>query len=298
VARPYVKSIKTQEAKDIFGRLSQSNQYQVTFSGLPEKVVKNIESKTGIRNVFDYMSRKGSLLCSEASLPSSSLATTEIKNDFIGIPQEFAHTRLYTDIDFSFYIDYDYKNLRIFEGWIDYIAGGSESIDNMKEENGNYYRRMRYPDDYKTQTMFISKFERDNGPQLDYQFFNAFPKLITSIPLSYGGASILKVNVSFNYDRYIINPKTTNNQNKKNTSSLTFREFDPNRPPDAPILPPPGAVPGTKVETPKAPTPQKEPKGAAREGVLGGIREASSIDRQLNNTTATQRAIENLLNGF
>jgi len=268
VARPYVKSIKTQEAKDIFGRLSQSNQYQVTFSGLPEKVVKNIESKTGIRNVFDYMSRKGSLLCSEASLPSSSLATTEIKNDFIGIPQEFAHTRLYTDIDFSFYIDYDYKNLRIFEGWIDYIAGGSESTDEMKEQNGNYYRRMRYPDDYKTQTMFISKFERDNGPQLDYQFFNAFPKLITSIPLSYGGASILKVNVSFNYDRYIINPKTANNENKKNTSTLTFDK----------------AVPGTKVVISKAPTKQEEPKGAAREGVLGGIREASSIDRQLRNT--------------
>jgi len=266
VARPYIKSIKTQEAKDIFGRLSQSNQYQVTFSGLPGKVVTNIESKTGIKDIVNYMGRKGSLLCFEASLPSSSLATTEIKNDFIGIPQEFAHTRLYTDIDFSFYIDYDYKNLRIFEGWIDYIAGGSESMDNMKEENGNYYRRMRYPDDYKTQTMFISKFERDNGPQLDYQFFNAFPKLITSIPLSYGGASILKVNVSFNYDRYIINPKTTNNRNKE-TSSLTFDRVDPEAK---------SKVPGTKVETPKAPTPQKEPKGAAQR--------AATPTEQLRNT--------------
>lgn len=289
MARPYVKSIKTQEAKDIFGRLSQSNQYQVTFSGLPPKVVKNIESKTGIRNVVDYMSRKGSLLCSEASLPSSSLATTEIKNDFIGIPQEFAHTRLYTDIDFSFYIDYDYKNLRIFEGWIDYIAGGSESKDEMEEQNGNYYRRMRYPDDYKTQTMFISKFERDNGPQLDYQFFNAFPKLITSIPLSYGGASILKVNVSFNYDRYIINPKTTNNENKKNTSTLTFDRANSEAK---------SKVPGTKVEIPETATQQEEPKGQAREGVLRGIRGASSRDRQLDNLTPTGRGIENLLNGF
>ena len=269
MARPYVKSIKTQEAKDIFGRLSQSNQYQVTFSGLPGEVVKNIESKTGIRNVVNYMSRKGSLLCSEASLPSSSLATTEIKNDFIGIPQEFAHTRLYTDIDFSFYIDYDYKNLRIFEGWIDYISGGSESKDEMEEQNGNYYRRMRYPDDYKTQTMFISKFERDNGPQLDYQFFNAFPKLITSIPLSYGGASILKVNVSFNYDRYIINPKTTNNdnENKKNTSTLTFDRANSEAK---------SKVPGTKVVISKAPTKQEEPKTPAQR--------AATPTEQLRNT--------------
>jgi len=37
VARPYVKNIKKQEGKDIFGRLLQSHQYQVTFSGLSPK---------------------------------------------------------------------------------------------------------------------------------------------------------------------------------------------------------------------------------------------------------------------
>ena len=41
----------------------------------------------------------------------------------MGIPQEFAHTRLYTDIDLLL-VDYDYTNLRIFEGWIDYIHSG------------------------------------------------------------------------------------------------------------------------------------------------------------------------------
>ena len=64
-----------------------------------------------------------------------------------------------------------------------------------------------YPDDYKVQTMRIIKFERDYKQQLEYQFINAFPKLITAIPVSYGQADILKVSVSFNYDRYIVNPK-------------------------------------------------------------------------------------------
>ena len=31
--------------------------------------------------------------------------------------------------------------------------------------------------------------------------------MMTAIPLSYGGAEILKLTVSFNYDRYIVNPK-------------------------------------------------------------------------------------------
>ena len=55
--------------------------------------------------------------------------------------------------------------------------------------------------------MFITKFEKDYNSQIDYQFINAFPKTITSIPVSYGEADLLKVTVSFNYDRYIMNPK-------------------------------------------------------------------------------------------
>ena len=213
MARPYVRSIQPYEAKEVFGNLAQTNHYQVSFSGLNSSIVQHIRTKFGILRADDFMSRKGGILCSDASLPSSSLATGEVKGDFMGIPQEFAHTRLYTDIDFTFYIDKDYTNLRIFEGWMDYISGGSESLDGMNELDDNYYRRMRYPDTYKVQNMFISKFEKDYGQQLDYQFINAFPKLMTAIPVSYGNADILKVSVTFNYDRYIVNPKGRIRQN-------------------------------------------------------------------------------------
>ena len=55
--------------------------------------------------------------------------------------------------------------------------------------------------------MFISKFEKSISSQIDYQFINAFPKTMTTIPVSYGDAELLKVNVTFNYDRYVVNPK-------------------------------------------------------------------------------------------
>ncbi len=165
-----------------------------------------IQNRVGFaEDTRNFLSRKTGLLCSEASLPTSSLATGEVRDNFMGIPQEFAHTRLYTDIDFTFYIDSNYVNLRIFEAWMDYIAGGSQLEINELDEN--YYRRMNYPDNYKVQTMFISKFERDFNSQIDYQFVNAFPKLVTAIPVSYGAADLLKVTVSFTYDRYIVNPK-------------------------------------------------------------------------------------------
>ena len=223
MARPYVRSIKPNEAKEIFGNLSQSNHYQVSFSGLNVPITNHIRLKFGINDVDRFMGTKGGIMCSDASLPSSSLATGEVRNDFIGVPQEFAHTRLYTDIDFTFYIDNDYKILRIFEGWIDYISSGSNrEIDELSD---NYYRRMRYPDSYKVQSMFISKFERDYKQQLDYQFVNAFPKLMTAIPVSYGGADILKVSVSFNYDRYIVNPRGRIRQNRTSFDPLGSSVF-------------------------------------------------------------------------
>ena len=211
MARPYVRSIKPRDAKEIFGKLSQTNHYQVSFGSLPGEVERHIHNKFGVFDANNFMSRKGGFLCSDASLPGSSLATGEVKDNFMGIPQEFAHTRLYADVDFTFYVDIDYTNLRIFEGWIDYISSGSESTDGMNELTDNYYRRMQYPENYKANTMYITKFEKDidnnMGRRLDYLFVNAFPKMVNAIPVSYGGADILKVGVSFNYDRYIMNPR-------------------------------------------------------------------------------------------
>ena len=142
------------------------------------------------------------ILCSDAVLPTSTLATAEVKNNFMGVPQQFAHTRFYTDISYSFYIDEDYTLLKIFEGWMEYISSGANN--QVNQDHRGYYRRMRYPDSYKCNTMYINKFEKNYKRTLRYRFVNAFPKSIDTIPVNYGSAEILKVSVNFNYDRYII----------------------------------------------------------------------------------------------
>jgi len=221
--KPIVKFIRNSKGgsgdvdpQRLFGNLAQTNHYQVDFSSLTtfggQGLLGYIEDKFGVN--LDFISRSSGLLCSEASLPGTSLATAEVKDNFMGISQEFAHTRLYTDFDFTFYVDNDYNNLRFFEGWIDFISSGSEINETMPNtgRNGdgaqpsqsNYYRRMRYPDSYKCQTISITKFEKNFGPRMTYSFMNAFPKLISAVPVSYGGADVLKVSVSFNYDRYVI----------------------------------------------------------------------------------------------
>lgn len=211
---PAITPITMRNARTYFGDLALTNQYQLFIGdgwlkeapkkgAVPYNLITHLENKElyGINFNADFSNILG-LLCSDAVLPTSSYATSEVKDNFMGVTQEFAHTRLYTDIDVTFYIDRDYKVLRFFEGWMDYISGGGPA----QSPNGNYVKRFTYPDNYKNSQIYIKKFEKDfaaDKRSINYQLINAFPKGITSIPVSYGPADLLKVTVTFNYDRYI-----------------------------------------------------------------------------------------------
>jgi hypothetical protein len=156
-----------------------------------------------------------SISCSDASLPGSSLSTHELNNDRTGVTERHAYRRLYDNAaDFTFYVDQNYTQIRLFEAWLRYIAG--EQIDGSEKLEKFY--RVKYPKSYKT-TIYISKFERNigkpnkqtsdstspagGGSKIVYSFFNAFPSNITSMPISYESSQLLKVTVSFIYDRYV-----------------------------------------------------------------------------------------------
>jgi hypothetical protein len=226
----------------ILGTISLSNYYQVNFSGLSPDLNKHLKDYSSADNA--WITKYAGLLCAEANLPSSSFATAEVKDNFMGTTQEFAHSRLFTDIDFSFYVDGDYKVLDFFESWMDFISGGGEVSQTQAGSdpfNNGYYRRFVYPDSYKIDSMSIVKFERAAGSKkrsntLIYRFVNAFPKSITSIPVSYGQADALKVTVTFNYDRYTVGrtsaPYITEEGKKKTPTDLS-KYYGPGLPGDA-----------------------------------------------------------------
>lgn len=174
-------------------------------------------ASNGISN-FDQ--EQLNLLCSEATLPGSSLATHENNSDFPGVTQKFAYRRLYDDrIDFTFYVNADnYLPIVYFESWIKFIVAESISADTksgkLEIKSPNYFYRVKYPDDYiAKQGLKVTKFERTSksekstnheGNTLIYNFVNAFPLSITSMPVSYESSSLLKCTVSFSYIRYYI----------------------------------------------------------------------------------------------
>ena len=203
MAETTIKPYNLSVAKNLIGPLAQTNHFQVTFSSLRPSVESYLRDYLKVDDIRNFLSRRAGILCDSASLPTTAYATAEVRDNFMGVPQQFAHTRIYTDLDFSFYVDENYNLLKIFEGWMEYISSGANT--STLQDDRAYFRRMRYPDSYKCDTMYINKFEKNFKKTMRYRFVNVFPKAMSAVPVAYGPADILKVNVSFNFDRYIVN---------------------------------------------------------------------------------------------
>lgn len=164
--------------------------------------------------------------CSEASLPGSSIATFEIKNDYAGVTERYAHRRMYDDrIDFTFYVDSTkYLPIRFFERWMRFVTGetGTRTDGETRDlTNPGYHYRMNFPESYRCERgLKIVKFERDYKNRLEYEFIGAYPLSVSSMPVSYESSSLLKCTVSMTYLRYVITEITQGNRTP-NTSTST-----------------------------------------------------------------------------
>ena len=190
---------------DIKSRLlnvAQSSHYRLTLS-VPEAVKDRVADldNLGVDTI--------SLLCSDANLPGSSLATVDVTNDYQGVTEKMAYRRIYDDVlGLTFYVDRNYNVITLFERWIDYISGITDySLYTSPFTN----QRVSYPKTYKN-NIFVTKFEKDHlsgestipKTVLKYTFVNAFPRDITAIPVSYENSQVLKCSVSFSFIRYVV----------------------------------------------------------------------------------------------
>ena len=175
---------------------------------------------TRLRSLLGPKQDKLHLMCSDAVLPGSSLATTEMNNDFTGVTERHAYRRIYDEtIDLSFYVDAEnHLPIRFFEEWISGIVNEDQEEALAK----NYFYRVKFPDDYiADQGLKVVKFEKDiqtkrtiagrsislpykKAATLEYQFVRSFPRSITSMPVTYDASSLLKCSVQMTYTRYVV----------------------------------------------------------------------------------------------
>ena len=149
------------------------------------------------------------ILCSEASLPGSAFATSELNNNIPGIRERHVYRRNYDDsIDLTFYCDADqYLPIRFFEAWMNYISGMTSAGYN-RVKNEDFHYRVKFPRQYRG-NLEITKFEKnlDSRRQtkiLTYKFVNCFPLAINSMPVSYDQSQLLKCTARMAYSRYFI----------------------------------------------------------------------------------------------
>lgn len=198
-----VRNIKLEEIKPLLGNLSRANYYQVGFGGLSTSLASYLSAR-GVNSQFigDDMG----LMCYNASLPGSSLATVETSN-YHGVVENFAHTKVFTSLDLEFFCDNEYKALKFLEHWMEYVVSGNGTGGQLYAQN-SYNYRLKYPSDpatgYKSSGTRIIKFENDYKRAIEYSFIGLFPANLSSTPVRYGpNSELTRVNCSFKYDRYI-----------------------------------------------------------------------------------------------
>ena len=247
----------------------------------------------------DRLQGRLNLMCSEATLPGSNLATFEINDNFHGVTERHAYRRVYDDrIDLTFYVDADnYIPIKYFETWMKYVVGESkaEGGGKLSSVKSNYFYRVNYPDQYMCeQGLKVIKFERNGnvsydgskikgdtyvGPTLEYEFINSYPISVASMPVSYDSSSLLKCSVSFSYIRYIFQSKI----------------LEKDYPPDGPSSEPPTRATGDPSgPNPLAPFPPgqgfSDPKSeAAYNRIENPLSSPGFVDARLE--AATQAAL-------
>lgn len=144
------------------------------------------------------------LSCNATNLPGSALATHDVTNDYPGVRERFAYRRIYDDtIDFTFYVDKEYKVVEYLDSWMKLVTGQGTTFSSDDYLDSSKYYRMNYPSAYRSDGLYITKFEKDTSSSMTYQFIGAFPINLSAMPVSYDASEILKCSVSYAYTRYI-----------------------------------------------------------------------------------------------
>lgn len=210
------------DIKPLITNLAQTSHYQVIFGGLPGQLLAYLANR-GIDSRF--ISENAGLLCYSAVLPTTSLGNASITGNYMGITENFAYRRIYSEITLEFYVDNNYRNLKFLEHWMEFIASGSHNPINgvagpVNQNSDGYFIRMQYPEYYKSNSTRIIKFDRDYRIEIQYDFRGLFPSNISSIPVQYANSDVLKVSATFSYDRYIAGRSLSFNEFQLNSNNL------------------------------------------------------------------------------
>ena len=148
MARPRPRRIS--DFKPTLTNLAQTSHYEVRFGRAPAGLANYLKGR-GVDGRF--ITGDMGLLCFSAQIPFANIATANITGAFTGIGEKFAHSRIFTPITLTFYVDKEYRVLKFLEHWMEFTAGGTHAPGGrtgvIKQNRSNYFIRMQYPEEYR-----------------------------------------------------------------------------------------------------------------------------------------------------
>ena len=223
------------------GGISASNLYSFDFAPLADGGLnKFIKDNTG----SDLTSTMLQLVCNEIQLPGVTYSATDVKSVNKGITQKIAGSKVYNELDISFYMDANSTALQIFRAWQDFITGGRPVKGVSSLYGTKIFGETKFPifvqqyyHNYACE-LTINKLEKYTSgniptpavpkegqkpqdvvakpPKLanswKARLYKAYPYTVSSVPYSAAAAQLVKVSVGFYYEYSNLNlPETLKN---------------------------------------------------------------------------------------
>jgi hypothetical protein len=128
------------------------------------------------------------IACHTCNVPSKTILTTDKDMPQAGY-KSIAYQKTYEDVTMQFYLHADMKELKVFQDWTDLMI-------NPATNQVGYYDR------YKSDVRIIN-LDRQQKKTLTTTLYEAYPKTISALDLSYGSDNeIMSISVTFTYRYY------------------------------------------------------------------------------------------------
>ena len=188
-----IDNLKSVVAKK--GGLARPNRFNVIFTP-PSQSILNLDVGSIIGSIIsgnfeaDNLindPRDISLLCQSVTLPGRNISTFD-HQDFKQ-SNKFPYTFIDDDVTISFLLTNDYYMRKMFDNWMSNIFSADSYIVGYKK---NY-----------AVDLIIQQLDQKNTPVYGTKLEKAFPTAIDSTELSQDGQEVVRMSVTFAYDKFV-----------------------------------------------------------------------------------------------
>jgi len=158
------------------GGMALTNRFVVSLPNPPEFALP--EASGGNSSL-----RKLLLFCEATQLPSIHVTTNPVRT--YGEVREMPYELMYDNITLSFYVDASMYVKKFFDNWIQGVQLGAT-------------RNLRYYADYVTD-LYIFVQDKENNTRYGVKLYEAYPKNVSQVELSYASHDVMKLSVTFQY---------------------------------------------------------------------------------------------------